>query len=370
MKFLYFKNADVFGPLEASDIAKESWFSSEVLVCPEDKSDDQSAWKFAKEYPEFNELLNQNKNSADLAQQETKETVAQDLPALEDTATDSSVELAKDDFLERGIGGRDVIPSKNNEFTTELINIPQGYTFHVDHKPDNVVNHSPNKSVASSDASQEDISKGNISNTPPEKTATMRRLDDTVAEQDSFLEISNNKIISSSDGRVKQTKKNDFVFILSFVVITVVAVAICFAFINMGKNKEESYNEVNSGQNSIEENVLPDLPSTPQTEPTVQTKNEVATQEKEITQEDQAVEIVKNTMLKHKGKTIDAYLQELYGTDYKCSWTAKQFTAKTYIVEFFASQVRSEPFVYLFRVDIDEKEITGALNNITLDLLA
>ncbi len=365
MKFLYFKDTDVFGPLEASEIAKESCFTENILVCPEDKADQQDAWKFAKEYPEFKEFITQTVSAAP-TNQAAHTVVEQDLPALEDTATDSS-SFNKDTFFAVGIGGKGVIPSQNKDFTTELVNIPQGYTFHVDYKQNNQIK-SQGKDV-SSDASKEDISKGNISKNASENTLTMRKIEDTVAQEDSFLEISNNKIISSSDGRVKPTKKNDLVFILSFAVIVVIAIAIFFAiYNNMKKNKEDVSNEVTSEQN-LTENDSQSLPSNPLASSAAENANAVQT-EKEVTYEDQAIEIVKNTTIKSKGKTIDEYLKELYATDYKCSWSAKPLTQKTYIVEFFASQVRSEPFVYLFRVDVDEKAITGALNNITLDLLA
>lgn len=367
MKFLYFKDADVFGPLEVSALAKEPCFSAEILVCPEDKSDDQSSWKFAKDYPEFKEFL------VNSSTQPTSIAEPQDLPALEDTATEHSTDFNKENPFTNDIGNKGEIDSKNSEFTTELINIPQSYTFHVDHKVDNPQRTS-GASLSALDTSQEDISKGNISKTDKDAKAedalTMQRLEEAIADEDSFLEISNNKIISSSDGRVKKTKKNDLIFILSFVVITIVAIAICFAFLNMKRNKEESYNQVSAGQSLTEENPLSVPSPVTETVPAVVENTNITEPVKENTYEDQAIEIVKNTVIKSKGKTIDAYLKELYGTDYKYSWSAKPFTAKTYIVEFFASQVRSEPFVYLFRVDIDEKEITGALNNITLDLLA
>ena len=87
------------------------------------------------------------------------------------------------------------------------------------------------------------------------------------------------------------------------------------------------------------------------------------------TVEDQTIDIVKNTMLKTKGKTIDEYFKSVFDDSYQTSWSSKPFTDKVYIVEFFASQVRSEPYVYLFRVNTEQQKITGALNNITLDLL-
>ena len=68
-----------------------------------------------------------------------------------------------------------------------------------------------------------------------------------------FLEISNNKIISSSDGRVKKEKSNDVVFILSFLVMMVVAIALGMAFWNMmNDNKDDEQTQVTQSENFVE----------------------------------------------------------------------------------------------------------------------
>ena len=40
-----------------------------------------------------------------------------------------------------------------------------------------------------------------------------------------------------------------------------------------------------------------------------------------------------------------------------------------YIVKYRLSKTRSEPVVYIFQVDVARNKLTGALNNITLDLV-
>ena len=75
MKFLYLKGIDVLGPVEAAELVKETWFSDEVLVCPEDKAEQESAWKSAKDYPEFKTSLEQ-----EIFPQENQQNVQKPLP--------------------------------------------------------------------------------------------------------------------------------------------------------------------------------------------------------------------------------------------------------------------------------------------------
>lgn len=355
MKFFYFKDSDVLGPLEAEKIAEKDFFSSELLVCPEDKAENQDAWKFAKDYPEFESLI-----------PNTQESVSQDLPALEDTKTDSDP-----DFIRKMDIGANKPSFEGRDFTTELVNIPQGYTFHVDYKQGKDTEDVPlDNLLGEKKPSAVELKKMQETNHSEPLPEDPLKSGNNAILNDSFLEISNNKIISSSDGRVKNTKKNDLIFILSFAVITIVAVAICLAFFNMNQNKAEK--DIAFKPDLTEEETLKNLPFVADMD-IVQEENVVgqkALTEQPVSLENQAISIVQNTMLSGKGKTIEVYFKEIYGDDYQTSWSAKPFTQKTYIVEFFASKVRNEPFVYLFRVDMDKKEITGALNNITLDLLS
>lgn len=422
MKFLYLKGVEVLGPVEVKQLMQESWFSDDLLVCPEDKAEQESAWKSAKDYPEFKASLeqeifaaeeqqkplppaaetpvqvpavaeeNQNTPAAPAAPAATENKATdnqnkmQDLPPLEDTKTESSTDLKKkpeDPII------HDVVEEELPKVTAPIpVNDPQDHTFRIPTEgDDNLLEDLPSESIFDSkeeeekapvvlgeeNAPKEETSEDNKNKTmdhtsPVEEPVPVQEMEQSVNKH-SFMEISNNKILSSSDGRVPKEKKNDLMFILSFIVITVVAVALCLAFFNKKKEMENT-NKAAAEQNIEEEPVLVEQEKF-QNNPYGQEEQEdiLPQQANTISPEEQTIDIVKNTMLKSKGETIGEYFQNVYGENYQTSWSAKPFTEKIYIVEFFASQVRSEPFVYLFRVDIEQQKITGALNNITLDLI-
>ncbi len=52
MRYWYLKGGDVSGPLSAQEIASDSDFSAEVLVCPEPNSGDETFWKSPSAYAE------------------------------------------------------------------------------------------------------------------------------------------------------------------------------------------------------------------------------------------------------------------------------------------------------------------------------
>ncbi len=52
MRYWYLKGGDVLGPLSAQEIAQDSDFSAEVLVCPEPNSGDETFWKIPSMYAE------------------------------------------------------------------------------------------------------------------------------------------------------------------------------------------------------------------------------------------------------------------------------------------------------------------------------
>ena len=52
MRYWYLKGGDVVGPLSVQEIAKDSDFSAEILVCPEPNSGDETFWKTPSMYAE------------------------------------------------------------------------------------------------------------------------------------------------------------------------------------------------------------------------------------------------------------------------------------------------------------------------------
>ena len=439
MKFLYLKGLEVLGPTEVEQLLKESWFSDEVLVCPEGKGEQESAWKIAKDYPEFKKSLEkeifpaqenkpqenqpqENKQQAEQpkpapavapvppaapvikeekpqppaqpvepiippAKQDTLQNKIKDLPPLENTETESETDLKKkEEPKPQGA----VVEEVSAEVAAPLVlDDPQDHTFRIPQKEDdNLLEDLPSESIfahseetdktpaeegeKAPDAPITDLIKKEnaVDHTSPvaNEPLPLHEEDTSAVNKPTFLEISNNKIISSSDGRVQKEKKNDLIFILSFIAIVIISIAVCLAFFNKKEDKI-----INTPKFEQEEEQQPQAAEQEQTQDNSFEPEREETSPAEVASatsaENETINIVKNTMLKKKGRTIGEYFNEVYGADYQTSWSAKPFTDNIYIVEFFASQVRNEPFVYLFRVDTEKQKITGALNNITLDLI-
>lgn len=406
MKFLYLKGVEILGPLEAEEIIKENDFSDDLLVCPEDKAEQEAAWKPASYYPEFQISLekeifpieeekpivnNENHDDSSFVPviEKEYEEIPQTLPPLEDTAsTITDTTIGDISFSEVMNQLSDLDKEKKSEEDEE--EDIEDHTFNIAHKDDNLLEDLPAHRLIGADKDSlntsayevEDLTETRrIKNTDIEKQPyETKEVNNDSKEKKDLMDISNNKIISSSDGRIKKRKSNDLLFIISFLVLTVVAVALCMAFWNvMNENTTDTETktvevetvETKTVDNVAKENInlVPEVQKEESFSSEVNSPQEVL-QNLSVSYEDQVIDIVKNTKLLSKGRTIGEYLQDLYGADYKSAWSAKPFTDNVYIVEFFASQVRSEPYVYLFRVDVDQKKITGALNNITLDLLA
>ena len=385
MKFLYLKGISIFGPLEVGEIVKEDCFSEDLLVCPEDKAEQEAAWKPASCYEEFKNLpgeanppVKEEKQDVaadnsfpqqDLSNTENK-NISDDLPSLADTETDSST-FSSDEFSANfnEVMGELTSEDSKKDLTEEDI---KDHTFRISNKEDNLLEDLPAHSLIGPEEEENNVHT--VGQEPGDINGSIQEENNVQGKKD-FLEISNNKIISSSDGRVKKEKSNDVVFILSFLVMMVVAIALGMAFWNMmNDNKDDEQTQVTQSENFVEPeqnqeeySASSDISKQQLGE---QEMDEGFTQPKTVSSEEQVIDIVKNTRLTNNRGNIGDYLNRIYGENYQSSWSAKPFTDKVYIVEFFASQVRNEPYVYLFRVDMDQKKITGALNNITLDLLA
>ena len=93
----------------------------------------------------------------------------------------------------------------------------------------------------------------------------------------------------------------------------------------------------------------------------------------EPSQTDKAIAIVKNYTLPSNRGTVAAYLDRLYlaqkAQGYTAAWSAEPLHKSTYIVKYRLTKTRMEPIVYVFQVDVAQGKLTGALNNITLDLV-
>lgn len=82
---------------------------------------------------------------------------------------------------------------------------------------------------------------------------------------------------------------------------------------------------------------------------------------------------VQNYELPNGRGTIKDYLQNYYAPQfnkgYEADWSVSLLHKNTYIVQYRLTKTRTEPIVYVFEADGEKGLLTGALNNITLDLV-
>jgi len=91
------------------------------------------------------------------------------------------------------------------------------------------------------------------------------------------------------------------------------------------------------------------------------------------TPEEQAKEIVQKHVLSQGRGTVADYLARQYApqlaSGYTEAWSAEPLHRNVYVVKYRLAKTRQEPIVYVFQADISKNKLTGALNNITLDLV-
>lgn len=88
---------------------------------------------------------------------------------------------------------------------------------------------------------------------------------------------------------------------------------------------------------------------------------------------DKALSAVQNYTLSGGRGTVAAYLDRLYrdklSHGYTGNWSAEPLHKNAYIVKYRLTKTRMEPIVYVFQADVSKGTLTGALNNVALDLL-
>ena len=94
---------------------------------------------------------------------------------------------------------------------------------------------------------------------------------------------------------------------------------------------------------------------------------------KPVTASEKALSAVQNYKLPGNKGTIAAYFDRVYQPNlaqgYTASWSVEPLHKNTYIVKYRLTKTRMEPIVYVFQADAVRGQLTGALNNVALDLV-
>ncbi len=89
--------------------------------------------------------------------------------------------------------------------------------------------------------------------------------------------------------------------------------------------------------------------------------------------EQKALAVVYNYPLSNGRGTLGEYLSRIYqgqlSQGYLGSWEAEPLYKNTYIVKYRLTKTRKEPIIYVFQADVAKGKLTGALNNISIDLV-
>lgn len=92
-----------------------------------------------------------------------------------------------------------------------------------------------------------------------------------------------------------------------------------------------------------------------------------------MTEEQKALQIVQHYQLPQNKGTLADYLNRIYRAQlaqgYSAKWETEPLYKNTYIVKYRLTKTRKEPIIYVFQANVATNKLTGALNNISLDLV-
>lgn len=117
--------------------------------------------------------------------------------------------------------------------------------------------------------------------------------------------------------------------------------------------------------------VLPELLPDPATLPDIKVPPPPAPVP--VSASEKALAAVQNHPLARSSDTISSYFEKVYHSHltqgYQASWAVEPLHKSTYIVKYRLTKPRTEPIVYVFQADAANGKLTGALNNVALDLV-
>jgi len=111
----------------------------------------------------------------------------------------------------------------------------------------------------------------------------------------------------------------------------------------------------------------------PAAEPEQQPAPAPAPAPKPVTAADKALAAVQNYQLSGGKGTVASYFDRVYASllaqGYTANWSVEPLHKNIYIVKYRLTKTRTEPIVYVFQADAARGQLTGALNNVALDLI-
>ncbi len=409
MRYWLFNGEDIVGPFAPQELVVQEGFSAASMVCPEGASEDQNSWHTADSVTELQDALlkkttgSQKKTdriSVPLSRSESKKLdkikplpliqAKEDVIALPKPAT--VVPAATPKTLPEQPAAKqekpavvltvlERFPSEAIPCSLPLIREETDLSF-LPPLPEGDLPPAPEPAIlpwkeppaVSISETPEDLvlskksgpffspeEKALMSEEPPMSRPTAKRISvrvPTTPEVAHFLE--------KQKPPVKPSKAGLMLWVVA--VLMVPGVVWCGLYA-VRQYKPQRIDFVSDEINQELFVSQPDLqtPTAPHTQPAA------VPVPKAETETDKALSAVKQYQLSGDRGTLAAYLDKVYqpklNQGYLGSWSVEPLHKNTYIVKYRLTKTRTEPVVYVFQADGAAGKLTGALNNIALDLI-
>lgn len=414
MRYWLFDGEDITGPFAPADIAARADFSDNMLVCPESDSEKDDAWKPVSFFEDFSaqsmfeavqgaeddELLNppptpQKKPAPQ--PQKPKEEIPQ-------KTEKTSVKISSTQADEPIFTPPQQDEKKPVSQAHELQNIPVssaqiplvGTQTPAQQTPEMPAWHQEEKSAAPVPAktqNPEDLLTELVSEPQePIKTSSVKKEMPTApTTHTASNKPENNPAKEETPSFLLQEKRKFIGLIAGVCVLILLILGGCFL---LRRNPQPVAKPQPAIQQSQEDKEITEKPAVekPATEktpaPTTGTMQNPPAKPvvKETVipvppppanttaaQQEKALAVVKNYQLSGNRGTVENYFNRIYAAQlkqgYHAQWSAEPLHKNTYIVKYRLTKTRTEPIIYVFQADAATGKLTGALNNITLDLV-
>lgn len=169
----------------------------------------------------------------------------------------------------------------------------------------------------------------------------------------------------------RQYKAQRKILVMLLAALAIMIALVCVLQFKKRPQKAAPATTLTAQASSYTQELLSDTPAQISTPVTVPAPTVAVSSDE--SQEQKALDIVQNYQLSGDRGTIAAYLNRIYQTQlaqgYTATWGVEPLYKNTYIVKYRLTKTRKEPIIYVFQANVATNKLTGALNNISLDLV-
>lgn len=313
-KYWIFDGNDVMGPFSPQELVVREGFSSLSLICPESQSSEANDWQVASSFDEF--VFDENGKLVEVKVAPSEEPNPETSPSLAEQNN------ANEDTLRDVLDGNVALDKKPFEAVEPFD------TFRLKTQVEHV--------------------ETNLSSTP---------------EIETFLQ-------EQQELALPNRKKAHLMLLIVFVLLIIGGAGVLSHYLtNLANKTRQTAEKAKAVAAMQQQKATSKKQEYVPTSPVVSVKPST-NQDPNL---DKALSIAQHYWLPTKKSTLISYLSDSYkdhfSNGYVETWSAEPLHKNTYIVKYRLAKPRLEPIVYMFQVDVSTGTMTGALNNIAIDLI-